>query len=63
VVTHSAANVQDLKVPEETMEAIEPIRKPRRGGPRNRPAKLHADEGYDFPRCREALRKRAKLPV
>ena len=22
------------------------------------PAKLHADEGYDFPRCREALRKR-----
>ena len=28
MVTHSAANVQDLKVPEETMEAIEPIRKP-----------------------------------
>ena len=44
------------------MDAIEPIRHPLgRAGrrPRKRPAKLHADKGYDyFPRCRKALRKR-----
>ncbi len=40
------------------MDAIEPIKRPGRGRPRKRPAKLHADKGYDFPRCREALRKR-----
>ncbi len=38
-----------------------PIRKPR-GRPRKRPKKLHADKGYDFPRCREALRKRGITP-
>jgi transposase len=30
----------------------------RPGRPRKRPKKLHADKGYDFPRGREALRKR-----
>ena len=40
------------------IDAIEPIRKPRRGRLRKHPKKLHADKGYDFPRCREALRKR-----
>ena len=43
------------------MDAIEPIKRPRGrpGRPRKRPAKLlHADKAYDFPRCREALRKR-----
>ncbi len=47
---------------EEVVDAIEPIRKPRRGRPRKRPKKLHADKGYDFPRCREALRKRGITP-
>jgi len=28
------------------------------GRPRKRPKKLHADQGYDFPRCRKALRRR-----
>ena len=37
---------------------IEPIRRSGRGRPRKRPEKLHADKGYDFPRCREALRER-----
>lgn len=56
---HTAANVHDSKVLEEVVGAIEPIRKPR-GRPRKRPKKkLHADKGYDFPRCRKALRKRA----
>jgi IS5 family transposase len=57
-VIHTAANVHDSKVLEEAVEAISPIRKPRRGRPRKRPNKLHADKAYDFPRCREALRKR-----
>jgi IS5 family transposase len=61
-VIHSAANVHDSKVLEEAMDAIEPIRKPRSGRPRKRPKKLHADKGYDFPRCREALRKRGITP-
>jgi IS5 family transposase len=61
-VTHSAANVHDSKVLEEAVDAIEPIRKPRRGRARKRPKKLHADKGYDFPRCRKALRKRGITP-
>lgn len=27
------------------------------GSPHKRPAKLHADKGYDFPRCRQSLRR------
>ncbi len=61
-VIHSAANVHDSKILEEAMDAIEPIRKPSRGRPRKRPKKLHADKAYDFPRCREALRKRGITP-
>jgi transposase len=61
-VTHSAANVHDSKVLEEAIDAISPIRKPHRGRPRKRPKKLHADKAYDFPRCRQALRKRGITP-
>ena len=46
---------------EEMLDAIVPIRG-RRGRPRKRPDKLHADKGYDFPRCRRALRKRRIIP-
>ena len=56
-VIHSAANVHDSKVLEEAVDAIEPIRK-RRGRPRKRPKRLHADKAYDFPRCCQALTKR-----
>ena len=58
---HSAANVHDSKVLEEAVDAIEPIKGPR-GRPRKRPKKLHADKAYDFPRCRQALRKRGITP-
>jgi transposase len=34
----------------------------RRGRPRCRPIKLHADKGYDFPFCREYLRRRGICP-
>jgi transposase len=57
-VVLTAANVHDSKVFEELVDAIEPIRRPGRGRPRRRPEKLHADKGYDFPRCRQALRGR-----
>ena len=57
-VIHSAANVHDSKALEVVVGTIEPIRRPRRGRPRKRPKKLHADKVYDFPRCRKALRKR-----
>jgi len=60
-VRHTAANVHDSKVLEEVVDVISPVRKPR-GRPRKRPKKLHADKGYDFPRCREALRKRGITP-
>ena len=60
---HTAANVHDSKVLEEAVDAISPIRKPRRGRPpRKRPKKLHADKAYDFTRCRQALRKRGITP-
>ncbi len=57
---HTAANVHDSKMLEEAVDAIRPIRgaQGRPGRPRKRPGKLHADKGYDFSRCREALRKR-----
>src|ERR687898_2597157 len=61
-VIHTAANVHDSKVLEEAVDAISPIRKPHRGRPRKRPEKLHADKAYDFPRCRQALRKRGIIP-
>jgi hypothetical protein len=59
-VVLSAANVHDSKVLEEAVDAIEPIKWPRgrSGRPRKRPKKLHGDKGYDFPRCRKALRRR-----
>jgi IS5 family transposase len=31
-------------------------------GGRARPAKLHCDKGYDYPRCRLALRRRGITP-
>ncbi len=60
-VIHTAANVHDSKALEEAVDAVSPIRKPL-GRPRKRPKKLHADKGYDFPRCRKALRKRSITP-
>jgi IS5 family transposase len=46
------------------LDAIPPLRQPhhRRGRPRHRPLKLHADKGYDYARCRIACRKRGIVP-
>ena len=53
----SAANVHDSWMLEEALDAVLPIAGPR-GRPRRRPKKLHADKGYDYARCRAALRAR-----
>jgi IS5 family transposase len=53
----TAANRPDQTVFEALIEAIPPIKGPR-GRPRRRPAKLHADKGYDVRRCRAYLRRR-----
>jgi hypothetical protein len=51
------AHVHDSKVIEDPIDSITPV-KGERGRPRRRPEKLHADKGYDYPRCRRFLRKR-----
>jgi transposase len=53
----SGANRHDSVVFEELVDVIPPIKQPN-GRRRKRPAKLHADKGYDYPRCRAALRRR-----
>jgi transposase len=60
----SAANVHDSQLLELTLDVIPPIRQPRgdHGRPRRHPDKLHADKGYDYPRCRAAYRKRGIIP-
>lgn len=60
----SAANTHDSMLLEATVDAIAPVKGPRGrpGRPRKRPAKLHLDKAYDYPRCRRALRRRGITP-
>jgi hypothetical protein len=60
-VTISAANGHDVKMMEATIDAIEPIKRPR-GSPRKRPEKLHADKAYDAAEKRQGLRQRGIKP-
>jgi IS5 family transposase len=46
---------------EPLLDAVPPIRQCA-GRPRRRPAKLHADKGYDYDRCRRAARRRGITP-
>ena len=39
------------------VDGLRPVRQAV-GRPRRRPIKLHGDKGYDYPECRELLRKR-----
>jgi IS5 family transposase len=57
-VVLTAANVHDSKVFEELIDAVAPVKHPGRGRLRRRAEKLHADKAYDYPRCREGLRRR-----
>ena len=60
----SAANTHDSQLLEQLVDAVPPVKGPRGrpGRPRRRPAKLHADKGYDYPRCRQVLRRRGISP-
>jgi IS5 family transposase len=60
----SAANTHDSMLLEAMVDAVAPVKGPRGrpGRPRKRPAKLHGDKGYDYPRCRRALRRRGICP-
>jgi transposase len=63
-VALSAANTHDSMLLEAVVDAVPPIKGPqgRPGRSRKRPAKLHGDKGYDYPRCRAALRRRGIAP-
>ena len=56
----SAANTHDFKLFEPLLETNPAVRgrRHRPGRPRRRPEKLHADKGYDYPRCRRYLHRR-----
>ncbi|GAA1329197.1 hypothetical protein GCM10009610_66250 [Pseudonocardia xinjiangensis] len=56
----SPANTHDSKLFEPLLETNPGVcrHRGRRGRPQRRPAKLHADKGYDFPRCRAYLHRR-----
>jgi IS5 family transposase len=58
------ANVHDSNALTDVVDAVKPIKKCRLlgRGRRKRPTKLHADKGYDYARCRKALRKRGITP-
>jgi hypothetical protein len=60
----SAANIHDSVLLEVVVDAVAPVKGPRgrSGRPRQRPAKLHLDKAYDYPRCRRALRRRGITP-
>lgn len=61
-VALTAANVHHSRVLEALLDAVEPVRTGRRGRPRRRPAKLHADKGHAYRRCRDACVTRGIQP-
>jgi transposase len=57
----TGANVHDSVPLAELLDAVVPV-KGKRGRPRQRPGKLHADKAYDYQRCRHACRQRGIAP-
>jgi transposase len=57
----SPANRHDSLLLEPILDAVPPLRG-RRGRPRRRPGKLHADKAYDHHSCRQACRRRGIIP-
>jgi transposase len=57
----TGANVNDSVPFEPLLDAVSPV-KGKRGRPRRRPDKLHADKAYDHRRCRAACRRRGGKP-
>ena len=60
-VAVTAANTHDSVALQPLVQAIPAIR-PRRGPRRCRPAKLHADKGYDHPHLQRWLHSRGIVP-
>ncbi|MFF8868428.1 IS5 family transposase [Streptomyces sp. NPDC015139] len=60
-VAISAANTHDSLALQPLIASIPPVRS-RRGPRRRRPAKLHADKGYDYSHLRRWLRERGITP-
>ncbi len=58
----SAANVHDKKCALPLVDSVPPVHTGRRGRPRKRPKKAHADKGYDFKDIRQGLRARRITP-
>ncbi len=52
------ANQHDSRMLAPTLDTIPAIRNGKRGRPRRRPDRLHADKGYDYQRCRQECRIR-----
>ena len=50
------ANLHDSMFFEAVIDAVKPV-SGLDGRPRKRPDKVHADKGYDYERCRQALRQ------
>ena len=61
-VTLSGANRHDSTMLAPTLDAVPPVRSGRRGRPRRRPDKLHADKAFDHRRCRRECRARGITP-
>ena len=57
----TGANTHDSVPFEDLLDAVPPVAG-KRGRPRRRPDKLHADKAYDHRRCRQACRRRAIKP-
>jgi Transposase DDE domain len=60
-VVLTAANAHDSTMLGAVVDDIPPIRMPTRRR-RRRPGTVHADKGYDYPRCRTELRRRGITP-
>ena len=61
-VVLSGANRHDSMRLAAALDAIPGVRSGKRGRPRRRPAKLHADKAYDSKRCRHECRQRGIIP-
>ena len=60
-VVLTAANAHDSTMLGAVVDDIPPIHMPTRRR-RRRPGTVHADKGYDYPRCRADLRRRGITP-
>ena len=61
-LTISPANRHDSRMAAATLDAVPPVSGGRRGRPRRRPGKLHADKAYAGRPVRTALRQRGITP-